>query len=148
MEETEETDWGPDVEDPLDEAPEDEMPEEEIPAEEPLEAEPEAREPVSCAEVANDAGPDEGHPAAGSAGEAAATEPGPGTEKPEPRLIHASERPAVVRWFEDQIEVNVVRRLTGSARDPGEGKEEGMSDGEQEELLAESLFIYKRMEGK
>lgn len=157
MEETEETDWGPDVEAPLDEVPEDEMPPIEVPEDEgPMEEtaqdeppgpDPGDRDPEMYAGEAAEAEPDSEPQAAGT-GEEAANGSARGAEEPEPRLIHASERPDVVRWFEDQIEVNVVRRLTGSVRDPGEGKEEGMSDGEQEELLAESLFIYKRMEGK
>ncbi len=157
MEGTEEMDWGPDDEASLDEMPEAEMPPGEVPGDEdpmeeaaedePPRPAPGNRDPAPEAGEAAETGPDEGQPPE-SPGEDATQEPGQGTEEPEPRLIHASERPAVVRWFEDQIEVNVVRRLTGAARDPGEGKEEGMSDGEQEELLAESLFIYKRMEGK
>ncbi len=133
------------------------------------EGELEERNEETPEEPENEALPGEGTGKAGSAAEENAESPAPRPEAEPPagspgderspavpgaaevpggRLIHASERPAVVRWFEDQIEVNVVRRLTGSARDPGEGKDEGMSDGEAEELLAESLFIYKRMEGK
>ncbi|MCI5851454.1 MAG: hypothetical protein MR009_07850, partial [Sutterellaceae bacterium] len=75
-------------------------PEDDVPMDEALpEEEPDRAGPAPVA-----------GPPSGSPGDGCSPDPGRKAEEPPERLIHASERPSVVRWFEDQIEVNVVRR--------------------------------------